>query len=490
MTRPADRALPQDRQGALSFGFDCEVRRSVGYPALALEAALAIREDGVSAVSVRELLDQNLQIPNYQRPYSWEPATALQLVDDVLDSMEDPDRSDAPYVLGAIILYVDRLREQNGERLEIVDGQQRLLTLRMIVAILDSDDALAVTGGTDTPVVRVWSALRRRLAGLSDEVRLDLLGFVRDGCQLVRVVTDDVDEAFRVFDSQNYRGKPLAPHDLLKAHHLREMRDETPAMKAAVVETWESVRDEDLDRLFSTYLYRISCWSRGESARGFTVHDIGTFKGISPRASLSPSSRYHVSAQAARSLLDTLGASSALRPRDAGRSRFQLDAPVLAGRPFFEMVTFLLDELKMLAREGFSADTASFSFYHLDALVPKRGVEARLEERQSRSRYRYVCELYLAALLYYTNRFGDDDLDEARTQLFAWAYGLRVERLRVQFRSVDNRGRGEDSSASAFILLRNASTGRVVSQLPTAAVPYNDRHEARLVQLLQGEAAS
>ena len=41
-------------------------------------------------------------------------------------------------------------------------------------------------------------------------------------------MTDDVDEAFRVFDSQNYRGKALAPHDLLKAHHLREMREETP----------------------------------------------------------------------------------------------------------------------------------------------------------------------------------------------------------------------------------------------------------------------
>ncbi|VTM47205.1 Uncharacterised protein [Klebsiella pneumoniae] len=41
---------------------------------------------------------------------------------------------------------------------------------------------------------------------------------------------------FRVFDSQNYRGKPLAPHDLLKAHHLREMHDESAAMKVAVVE--------------------------------------------------------------------------------------------------------------------------------------------------------------------------------------------------------------------------------------------------------------
>lgn len=69
----------------------------------------------------------------------------------------------------------------------------------------------------------------------------------------MRIVTDDIDEAFRVFDSQNYRGKPLAPHDLLKAHHLREMHDESAAMKVAVVEAWEAVNDEDLDRLFSTF---------------------------------------------------------------------------------------------------------------------------------------------------------------------------------------------------------------------------------------------
>jgi hypothetical protein len=48
-----------------------------------VEESLAIREDSVSAVRVGELLEQNLQIPGYQRPYSWEPATALQLLDDI-----------------------------------------------------------------------------------------------------------------------------------------------------------------------------------------------------------------------------------------------------------------------------------------------------------------------------------------------------------------------------------------------------------------------
>ena len=50
---------------------------------------MAIRQHGVSAVTVGDLLDPNqhdLRIPPYQRPYSWQPATSLQLVDDIRDS--------------------------------------------------------------------------------------------------------------------------------------------------------------------------------------------------------------------------------------------------------------------------------------------------------------------------------------------------------------------------------------------------------------------
>lgn len=440
---------------------------------------MAIREDGVTAVSVGELLCQHLRIPHYQRPYSWEPDTALQLLVDVREAFNDPGRNGAPYVLGAVILH------QDGDRLDVVDGQQRLLTLRMIVAILDPDERYAFPPGGNNPVSRVWTGPQRSLSAL-DGGQLELLSFVRDRCQLVRVVTDDVDEAFRVFDSQNYRGKPLAPHDLLKAHHLREMRGETEAMQAAVVETWESVKDEDLDRLFSIYLYRIARWSDGESAPGFTTHDIGMFKGISPQSVLSPSARYHLAAQTALPMLNSWGAPNSLGAREAGRSRFQLDAPLMAGQCFFEMVEFMLRELKHLAEDAFGDDVKDYSVYDPDALV-----EANvLDERPSKSRYRYVSELYLAVLLYYTNKFGDHQLPEARAQLFAWAYALRVARLRVQFRSIDNRAaRGDESSGSAFTLLRNAPSGLVINQLRTSVTPYNDSHEEELFALLGSRGA-
>ena len=125
-------------------------------------------------------------------------------------------------------------------------------------------------------------------------------------------------------------------------------------MMAAVVEKWEAVSDRDLDRLFSTFLYRIARWTRGEAAPAFTARDIGMFKGIGSADTKAPSARYHLAAQAAVPLFGAW-ASSAGEPgaRNLDRARFQLDAPVPAGRGFFEMVTFMLDELTELRRTAF-----------------------------------------------------------------------------------------------------------------------------------------
>lgn len=448
---------------------------------------MTIRAEGVSAVTVDELLRDDLRIPHYQRPYSWEPATALQLIDDVRDAEADRREAGGSYVLGSVILH-----QQEDGSLDVVDGQQRLLTLRMIVALLDPDDTYTVRSDRDSPVSRVWAALQRDLRTLDAARRSRLLAFMRTRCELVRVVTDVLDEAFRVFDSQNYRGKPLAPHDLLKAHHLREMSGETEAMRAAVVETWESVTDEDLDRLFSVYLYRIARWSRSESAPQFTVHDIDMFKGISAKRMRSPSARYHLAAQAALPMLTSwTGTPSAgdVDGREARRARFQLDAPMPAGRAFFEMVDFMLAELKSLIAVAFDDQTERFSIYACQDLHGSEGKGA-LRERPSHSRYRYVSELYVAALLYCTNKFGDEGLDAARAQLFAWAYAPRIQLLRVQFRSIDNRAKGDESVESAFGLLRNAMSGRVLNRLPTTAERYpKEGHEEALVAYLKRSEA-
>ncbi|TXN82688.1 DUF262 domain-containing protein [Methylobacterium sp. WL8] len=439
---------------------------------------MAIRREGVSVVSVGELIKQELRVPPYQRPYQWEPSTALQLLDDISDAFQDEERFEIPYVLGAVILHQIN---SSDIILDIVDGQQRLLTLKMILAILNGDGGEQLAAIPNNPVALAWNALSRRVRMWPNSRRMDIANYIGAECQFVRVVTTDMDEAFRVFDSQNYRGKPLAPHDLLKAHHLREMRKESEPMMAAVVEKWESVSDRDLDRLFSTFLYRIARWIRGEAAPTFTARDIGMFKGIGLADIKAPSARYHLAAQAAVPLLSAWASSAGeLSARNLNRTRFQLDAPVTAGRGFFEMVTFMLGELTELRRTAFEG-WEKFASYRLGEHTNDGEI---FNEAPSGRRYRYVTELYLASLLYFTNKFGDDDLEAARQRLFAWSFTPRVQFLRVQFRTIDKLAQGIDAR-SAFGLLRNAENSRTIYELSSSSKQYMDGHEDALAAVLK-----
>jgi len=394
-----------------------------------------------------------------------------------------------------VILHRD---EGPDARLDVVDGQQRLLTLQMILCALKAgrDHAAMIPEVVDTgesatvennPVRLVWSALKRRIGSWREDRNARVKQYILDQCQLVRVVTNDLDEAFRVFDSQNFRGKTLAPHDLLKAHHLREMqkRSETEPMMDAMVKNWEAVSDGDLGQLFSTFLYRIFRWTRGKAVTDFTARDIGVFKGISSSEIKAPSARYHMVAQAAVPLLNTWPSgipSSGVR--DALHTRFQLDAPVPAGRGFFEMVSFMLSELAELRHSAFK-EFQEFSFYH--PIVSKDDQDIFVGN-PSRSRYRYVSELYVAASLYFTNKFGTEEFEEARKRLFAWAFTPRVRFLRVQFRTIDRLAQGlDDDAPSAFQLFRNASSGLVVHDLPSSSKQYNGKadHEANLSEILR-----
>lgn len=469
--------------------------------------------NSVKPTTVGDLLNEALQIPPYQRPYSWRPDTALQLLDDIREAARQ--KNDVPYVLGAVILHNDKLHNVKGT-LNVVDGQQRLITLSLLLDLLSDADAwndITDGGGSrknisnkDTPpIVRVIRALKREIKrpvnthpdiegeNEQPDENKELAEFIKTRCQLIRIETADIDEAFRIFDSQNYRGKPLAPHDLLKAYHLRAMRIKAPpAMIVALIEAWESAGDVALDNLFSRYLYRITHWLRGEHAPQFTTQDIGLFKGISPNEDSPPHAHYHSLAQAANppqlTLTDSAAceeeSNGAAKCRDIQHARFQLDTPLMAGHLFFERITFMLAEVKRLTIDTFSEYEGSyqdkeFPFYRVS--------DDGTKTEPPPSRYRYVADLYLAVALYYTNKFGEKNFSEMRDRLFAWAYALRIKQYRVQYQSVDNLASDCAPQTSAFKLIRNAVSAGELRGLPINISPPKDsdnRHENELVDFL------
>jgi uncharacterized protein with ParB-like and HNH nuclease domain len=75
-------------------------------------------------------------IPNYQRPYAWTTDEAGELIEDLLIAIENgekPVNELNPYFLGSIVLI-----KGDGPRSQIVDGQQRLVTLTILLSAIRS----------------------------------------------------------------------------------------------------------------------------------------------------------------------------------------------------------------------------------------------------------------------------------------------------------------------------------------------------------------
>src|SRR5699024_2176425 len=286
----------------------------------------------------------------------------------------------------------------------------------------------------NTPLHLVHQELSRRVADLErDDLRsARYRDFLDTRAQVLRIVTDDEDEAFQFFDSQNFRGKALRPHDLLKAFHLREMVATRTAEQRAVVEQWEPAEENDLDRLNGTYLARIHWWSRNLPAHAFTAEDLDLFKGVSRSTPHLPATEYH---RAAKAVLP--GVQEWAHPgadertaRDLRRARHQLDAPIAAGRSFFEFAAFMRAEMERFESLLFRRDTRIGD------------PDPDLDVFGSAERFRFNRELYVAAALYYTNKYSEEDLRRIRPYLFRWAYGLRLAYERLGWKSTDNYARG------------------------------------------------
>ena len=439
---------------------------------------MTIVRDELQPRAVGELLNCNLRIPPYQRPYRWRPETAQALLDDMWRAFDQDPSSEC--ALGSVILY----RPAGSNHYDVVDGQQRIITLMVILGLLRNGLHAELEAGGELPldeapaIVKAYLHLRTAVRiSIPTNRRHELARFVEWRCTLVQVVTDDEDEAFRFFDSQNYRGKPLKPHDLLKAHHLRALTGVREEFRSTVVAEWERVDDDELDHLFSRYLYRVARWSHGRSARReFTVDDVELFKGV-PASPRTPAERYHLAAQTSNA--SAVGAVAfvpevrqLLNARDL-RARFQLDAPVIEGSEFFARVSFLLDEQRNL-------DRMFENFLNEDRRLRKAFGGSAGKKLTKDSRYRYVSELFLAATYYWINKFYDgelgavsldhlpDDIQLAWDKMFLWAFGLRLRRERVTWQSVNLRATSSlpgESNAGVFEILRDSLSNDVLRTL-------------------------
>ena len=379
--------------------------------------------------------DLSLRIPEYQRPYKWTAKNANQLLDDIEEAMND---NKEVYRVGTLILHYD----EKDQTCNIVDGQQRTITFSLLLKCLSDapirflEQKLAENAFNIHNVVNNFRVLGRRIDRLEDERdRNELLDYIENHCELIIVITDDLSEAFQFFDSQNARGKTLYPHDLLKAYHLREMTVFPADEVERIVKMWEELDQKKLSCLFNDYLYRLKEWINGNRAYELNEHNIDIFKGVTSRDN-HPYAQYYKGAFA---YADEINASNI--PFVTGIQHlcpFQLNAPIIAGKPFFEYTKHYFDILEDIQNndkyEGYFINDNEI-IRTLNLKHYKNGIGNQ------------VARLMLdTAILLYVDRFCPARLSKNDTEYlnqfvvyaFIWAYSMRAQYTNVGWQVAQN----------------------------------------------------
>ncbi len=221
-------------------------------------------------------------IPVYQRNYSWGEAEITQLIQDLLDSQkQDAQRS---YYLGTLVVY--ERNEKGLSTYETIDGQQRLTTLSILMAVLKNDwkaelenemswltslnlnfksrksstvllDRLFTNGnlkGIDynksSNIAAAYDLTKKQLKKLLDEEKTEIGDFVEyllSHVKILRVPVPYDTNLNHYFEIMNTRGEQLEKHEIVKAKLLEAFADLPLAERNIITNTFNSIWDATSD---------------------------------------------------------------------------------------------------------------------------------------------------------------------------------------------------------------------------------------------------
>lgn len=236
-------------------------------------------------------------IPDYQRPYAWGIEECTALWEDLRDFAfpnESPDNfnSSEEYFLGPIVTF----RNEN-QKLEIIDGQQRLTTLMLLlrafynrlqhmkdedsiellrnikkciwradlIGKIKDDAALKISSevATDSDKEEFLSILKNgTVVNKKSRYAINFSYFekqiddflntypkyfalfpaiILDHCVLLPIEAESQDTALRIFSTLNDRGKPLSDADIFKAQFYKYYSG--LGRKDEFIETWQRLEE-------------------------------------------------------------------------------------------------------------------------------------------------------------------------------------------------------------------------------------------------------
>ncbi|MFZ2256807.1 MAG: DUF262 domain-containing protein [Clostridiaceae bacterium] len=372
-------------------------------------------------VTVIDILSKSyLSIPEYQRPYKWERKHIRNLFYDVREAIE---KDTSVYRIGTVILH----QKEDG-KLDIVDGQQRLISISLFLLIFDRvllpDGANSLLNSEQLGTSQIsakqnyneWTIL---LGLLKDDESKKFFDYLLERCR-VSVITmppDNLPEAFQLFDSQNNRGKKLEPHDLLKAYHLRAIGS---GANEKTVEKWEQYNDISNDKeslnlvkLFDKHLFRLRKWTEGETGLSkrknsntrdllFNENFIDDFKGVDISISSYP----------------YLNLYSLLKKNNLDFPS-SLCMPIINGDAFFKYIEYSFELINNL-------------FYKENRSSNLVNEEISKLITSNISTLSKIINLYNNMIALFIDRFGESNLNrEVCEKVFVWSFYPRTVASRI-----------------------------------------------------------
>lgn len=221
----------------------------------------------LKTMSLSELFDLKLTIPDYQRIYCWNDNNIKTLWKNLTEIPEGLD-----YHLGAIILQ----RQNDG--CAIIDGQQRLVTLTIMLRALGYDGNMPLllqrfkSTEACNNIANAKYVIQEIKGWDSEENNLMLNNLLQHLTFSVLLLnSNNLDLAYTFFSNQNSRGVRLSDYDILKAHHLRFLIT-NDYQAEHLARKWNAIsQDTDYDnepfihKTLGLYLYRIRKWMRKQS---------------------------------------------------------------------------------------------------------------------------------------------------------------------------------------------------------------------------------
>jgi len=373
-----------------------------------------------------------LRIPPYQRKFAWKEQDVRLLCKDLLKTGDGGN-----YHLGTVILHHERT---NGEDVwNVVDGQQRLTN---IMAILHAPIFASSNEGyveVKQFLVRDYVMICHVLDEYSESDRQAIVERLAR-CTLAFISVEDVVEAFQLFTTQNGRGKPLTPVNLLKAYHYKAMEVERGLMSKEefddllkdVEKAWESANTATIAsapgdgklllHVFREYLFRLRLWCRGQFPQmPFNASNIDEFKGVTIKKCLEglPLQNGAILRTGANGRDEFV---ARRLPDDTMNPYVSICQTVVNGSDFFKYAQSYVSAYKDVFEKG---KVVSFHRFYLDNCLPKQSKSGAAM---------YARHVFEALCMFCYDRFGGRGLETCYRPLFACAYYERVSQARVLYR--------------------------------------------------------